>query len=160
MSSPVICKMRGSHIDEVHEIEKRVYPSPWSKSAFTSEVFHNSFAYYYVAVLDGKVVGYAGIWVILDEAHVTNLAVHPEYRRQGIGSMLLEYLLGEARNLGASRMTLEVRVSNTPAQELYLKYGFVPRGIRPNYYIDEDAVIMWLDDLTYVPAKKKNRNYL
>lgn len=160
MSMPVICKMRGNHIDEVHEIEKKVYPSPWSKNAFICEVFENSFAHYYVVLLDEKVIGYAGIWVILDESHITNLAVHPDYRRQGIGSMLLECLLREAKDLGACRMTLEVRVSNTHAQELYLKYGFVPRGIRPRYYNDEDAMIMWLDDLTPAPAVKKDRYYL
>jgi len=139
--------MTLEHVNEVAAIERQIYPSPWSKSSFESEVTENGFAHYFVALKDGKVIGYAGIWVILEEAHITNLAVHPDYQRRQVGSSLLECLITEAKRGGASRMTLEVRFSNRAAQALYAKYGFVQRGKRTKYYSDEDALIMWLDHL-------------
>ncbi len=142
-----IVAMTIEHVAEVAAIERQVYLSPWSKAAFESEVRENGFAHYFVALEGQRVVGYAGIWVILDEAHITNLAVHPDYQRRRIGSALLECLIMEAVRRGADRMTLEVRFSNNAAQALYAKYGFVPRGVRSKYYSDEDALIMWLDTL-------------
>lgn len=139
--------MRLCHVDTVAGIEEEVYPIPWSKNAFTNEILDNGFASYYVALDDGVVVGYAGIWTIMDEAHITTLAVRTAWQRRQVGSLLLEHLLAKAKSKGASRMTLEVRVSNTIAQTLYRKYGFVPCGLRPNYYSDEDALIMWLDKM-------------
>ncbi|MBC7335045.1 MAG: ribosomal protein S18-alanine N-acetyltransferase [Clostridia bacterium] len=137
--------MQASHLDQVLQIERVSFPTPWSRQAFLSELYHNDFAHYYVCLLDGRVVGYAGMWVILDEAHVTNVAVHPQYRGQQIGQRLLAYLLGEAAGRGAARITLEVRPSNQPAQHLYQKLGFKPVGVRKGYYTDthEDAIIMW-----------------
>lgn len=135
-------------MDRVAGIEEEVYPIPWSKNAFINEILDNGFASYYVALADGEVVGYAGIWTIVDEAHITTLAVSAGWQSRGVGSMLLEHLMARARAKGASRMTLEVRVSNVSAQKLYKKYGFVPCGLRPNYYSDEDALIMWLDELS------------
>ncbi len=140
-------RMKLEHVDQVEAIERMVYPSPWSKEAFVSEIRENSFASYYVALKDGQVIGYAGIWVILDEAHITNLAVHPDYQRLSVGSTLLRQQVSEALAHGARRMTLEVRFSNTKAQNLYAKFGFVARGVRTRYYSDEDALIMWLDKL-------------
>src|SRR5690606_34080568 len=98
-----------------------------------------------VAEADGLVVGYAGMWVIIDEAHVTNIAVHPDHRRAGIGRLLLEALMEGAADRGCDRITLEVRKSNRPAQQLYLSYDFVPRAIRRGYYTDtnQDALVMW-----------------
>lgn len=139
--------MQVKHIDEVEEIEQQVYPSPWSRSAFVTEILENAFAAYFVALNRGQVVGYAGIWVILDEAHITNLAVHPDFHNCGIGTVLLQHIIKEARKHGVLRMTLEVRTSNVRAQNLYTKFGFVSHGVRPKYYSDEDALIMWLDDL-------------
>jgi [ribosomal protein S18]-alanine N-acetyltransferase len=147
-------RMKLEHIDEVEAIEKTVYPSPWSKNAFLSEIKENSFASYFVALKDGRVIGYAGIWIILDEAHITNLAVHPDYQRLYIGSALLQQQIHEALANGATRMTLEVRFSNLNAQNLYAKFGFVPRGVRTRYYSDEDALIMWLDDLEHAGIKR------
>ncbi|NLN07429.1 MAG: ribosomal protein S18-alanine N-acetyltransferase [Firmicutes bacterium] len=141
--------MKFCHVDAVAEIEKKVYQNPWTKHAFINEILDNGFAYYYVALAEGKVVGYGGIWVILDEAHVTNLAVSPAWQGKGIGKALLAHLIKEAAGKGASRMTLEVRVSNLRAQALYQKFGFVPCGIRPKYYHDEDALVMWLTELRY-----------
>lgn len=135
------------HVDRVSEIENAVYPCPWSRHAFIGEVLDNSFASYYVAKEDDEVVGYAGIWVILDEAHITTLAVCPTRQNRGVGQQLLNHIICEGEKKGANRMTLEVRLSNIKAQDLYKKYGFVSCGVRPNYYQDEDAVIMWLDDL-------------
>jgi len=139
--------MHIEHLEEVTEIEQSVYPSPWSINSFSSEIQENSLAFYFVALLKNKVIGYAGIWIILDEAHITNLAVHPGYQCQNVGSMLLKHLIVEAFSYGAIRMSLEVRCSNIRAQKLYLRHGFVVRGVRTKYYSDEDALIMWLDNL-------------
>ncbi len=137
--------MENAHLDGVMEIENRSFPTPWSRSAFTQEIAGNDFAYYVVALAGDKVAGYAGIWIILDEGHITNLAVHPAYRRQGIGSRLLGELIHTALARGCTRMTLEARPSNLPALCLYEKNGFISSGVRPGYYLDtkEDAVIMW-----------------
>lgn len=132
-------------IPQVYLVERRSFPNPWSKNIFLSELTRNDAAMYIVAVVDERVVGYAGIWIILDEGHITNIAVDPAFRRRGIGQGLLNELTKFALGRGVVAMTLEVRVSNTGAQALYEKLGFVPRGIRREYYQDnkEDALIMW-----------------
>ena len=137
------------------EIEALSYKTPWSRRAFTSEVTENSYAHYYVCRVDGRIIGYVGMWVILDEAHITNIAVDPESRRQRVAQRLLEAMFEKAKESGANRMTLEVRVSNLGAQTLYKKIGFAERGLRKGYYSDtnEDAIIMWKDDLG--PQKPK-----
>ncbi|MGB9662448.1 MAG: ribosomal protein S18-alanine N-acetyltransferase [Moorellaceae bacterium] len=137
--------MTNRHLDEVLEIERASFPTPWPRSSFLNELYANDCAYYYVGLHEGKVIGYAGMWIILDEAHVTNIAVHPHFRGRGLGGLLLEVLMQEAIALGADRMTLEVRVSNLTAQHLYERLGFVRAGIRKGYYHDtqEDAIIMW-----------------
>lgn len=139
--------MRLEHIDQVVAIERKVYPCPWSRNAFLHEILENRLASYFVALSAGTVCGYAGLWVILDEGHITNLAVHPDCRLRGIGGILLGELLAEADGKGAVKITLEVRRSNRGAQNLYSKHGFVLRGIRPRYYDNEDALIMWLDSI-------------
>lgn len=133
-------------LDAVCAIEQASFPLPWSREAFANELAHNRYAHYLVAEVDGRVVAYGGMWVIGDEAHVTNIAVHPDYRRRSIGEGLLRRMMDLARRLGATAMTLEVRVSNEPAQRLYRKLGFVCCGVRPRYYQDnqEDALIMWV----------------
>jgi [ribosomal protein S18]-alanine N-acetyltransferase len=129
----------------VMEVEVRSFPTPWSEYAFYSELQSNSNAFYYVAETAGKVIGYGGMWIIIDEAHITNIAVHPDYRGRKIGEALLCRLIAEAADRGAGDMTLEVRKNNIVAQNLYKKYNFTPRGIRRGYYSDtgEDAIIMW-----------------
>jgi len=109
------------------------------------EVEENKCARYYVAKDDNRIIGYGGMWLVLDEAHVTNVAVHPDYRRKGVGRRIMETLINEAVRLGKERMTLEVRVSNTPAINLYKSLGFEEGGIRKGYYSNnrEDALIMW-----------------
>jgi len=142
---PYIMPMRITDIPEVLEIEQRSFPTPWSQRAFQSELLTNNNAHYIVARIGSDVVGYGGMWVVLDEAHITNVAVHPDCRGKHIGDRLLTALEDRARQLGASRMTLEVRPSNFIAQALYKKHGFTRRGTRKGYYTDtrEDALIMW-----------------
>lgn len=137
--------MQLDDLPQVLEIERLSFPTPWSERAFRGELTVNSYAHYLVAELGERVVGYGGMWVIVDEAHVTNIAVHPRHRRSGIGRLLLKALLEQAADRGCDRVTLEVRKSNRPAQHLYQSYGFVPRGIRRGYYTDnnEDAIVMW-----------------
>lgn len=145
----VIRPMTADDIDAVLKVEQASFTMPWSRAAFTAEVVDNDFAYYLVGEADGTVVGYAGMWIILDEAHVTNVAVLPAYRGQGLGEQLLTALMADAKKRGALSMTLEVRVSNEGAQRLYRRLGFMPRGIRKQYYSDtkEDALIMWKEGL-------------
>ena len=138
--------MRVRDLNGVLSIEKESFPTPWSRYAFLTELLENDRAYYLVAkTKDRKLVGYIGIWLILDEGHITTIAVHPHYRGRGIGRKLLETaeVLGRERDI--HRFTLEVRVSNTVAHDLYIKMGFKDGGIRPGYYRDnnEDAIIMW-----------------
>lgn len=144
-----IRRMNLGDLDQVLAIEEHSFPTPWTRQAFTSELCENERALYLVAVERGEVVGYVGMWLILDEAHITTLAVHPDRRRAGIGRRLLKEAVQWAKERGSRRMTLEVRVSNLGAQRLYQEEGFRRVGIRPGYYQDndEDAVIMWKEDL-------------
>jgi ribosomal-protein-alanine N-acetyltransferase len=137
--------MRLDDIDAICEIEKEAFTTPWSAGAFHNELTNNQYAHYVVMELDGYIIGYAGMWLIMDEAHITNIAVREKYRGRKLGERLLLQMQSAALFLGAERMTLEVRVSNTIAQRLYAKLGFIPAGLRKQYYTDngEDAIIMW-----------------
>lgn len=141
--------MELADVDAVVAVEQVSFITPWSRDAFVAETDDNDLAVYLVLEADGRVIGYVGMWVIMDEAHVTNVAVLPAFRGQGHGERLMRALIDKARGRGARRMTLEVRPSNAAALGLYGKLGFVPYGLRPRYYTDtqEDAVIMWLDGL-------------
>lgn len=145
----VMHNMTSRDIPDVLKIEKLSFATPWSKEAFENEVCRNLCARYQVACLDGRVIGYGGMWVILDEGHITNIAVHPSYRGMGAGNMIVEALIRIAKAEGVKSMTLEVRRTNLIAQKLYEKYGFTAEGVRPRYYGDngEDAIIMWKRDL-------------
>ncbi|HWR41823.1 ribosomal protein S18-alanine N-acetyltransferase [Sporomusa sp.] len=149
MSELTIRRMQAEDIDEVITVENKAFTTPWSRAAFEEEVGHNDLAHYLVMVKDSQIVGYGGFWLVVDEAHVTNIALLPEYHGHGLGSLLLENMILVAKVKGAVSMTLEVRPSNTAARKLYSRRGFIERGIRPNYYaeIGEDALIMWLDNL-------------
>lgn len=138
--------MLPEHLDQVLAIELKSFPIPWSHQAFMFEMTENDFAFYIVALLEGRVVGYAGMWLVLDEAHITNVAVHQDLRGRGVGRALMAELLGRAAVLGAERISLEVRPSNQAARTLYKSLGFADRGIRRKYYSDnnEDAIIMLL----------------
>ena len=141
--------MRRRHVPQVLDIERRVYPRPWTMTLFLSEIVQRSTRFYIVARVRRRVVGYAGLMVFGDEAHVTNIAVDPDVHRRKVASRLLFALISEARRRGATACTLEVRVANHAAQHLYQQFGFAPVGIRKNYYAEtgEDALIMWAEGL-------------
>lgn len=147
MDDLVTRRMSTADLDEVMEIEEASFTSPWSLASFMHELLQNPRALYLVATSGGRVVGYAGLWLIIDEGHITNIAVHPDYRRTGVAQRLIATLAEIGCSQGIKRFTLEVRVSNTPAQTLYNRIGFKPAGIRKGYYLDnhEDALIMWWD---------------
>lgn len=139
--------MREEDIDQVLEVEHASFTTPWSREAFFNEIHNNKFSVYIVLEENEKIVGYCGTWVVIDEAHVTNIAIRPEYRGKKLGEALLSKLISTTREMGARSMTLEVRVTNHVAQSLYRKFGFQNGGIRKNYYSDnqEDALIMWVN---------------
>jgi len=141
--------MRLPDLDAVREIERRSFSTPWPAHAYPAEIETNRLAHYRVARLDGRIVAFAGIWLMLDEAHVTTFAVHPDFRRRSIGERLLLAMLDVAIANGGREATLEVRLSNVAARKLYEKYGFRPVGLRPRYYSDdnEDALIMTTEPL-------------
>nr|WP_066326976.1 ribosomal protein S18-alanine N-acetyltransferase [Anoxybacillus amylolyticus] len=134
-------------LDGVLVIEKASFTLPWSREAFYNELVHNRYAKYVVMEHDDRLVGYCGMWVVVDEAHITNVAVLPEYRGKKLGEALMRRMMEMAKQLGAVTMTLEVRVSNEVAQSLYRKLGFLNGGIRKRYYPDnqEDALVMWVN---------------
>ncbi|WP_243446484.1 ribosomal protein S18-alanine N-acetyltransferase [Romboutsia weinsteinii] len=140
----IIEQMTSKDIDGVFEVEKSCFEHYWSKESFKKELTNDS-ARYLIAKIDDKIVGYVGIWLILDEGHITNVAVHKDYRGQKIGDKLVQALVELCKDNNILSMTLEVRVSNIVAQNLYKKYGFKMAGIRKEYYSDnkEDAIIMW-----------------
>jgi ribosomal-protein-alanine N-acetyltransferase len=141
--------MTFDDLPAVHAIERASFSVPWPDDAYRSELTTNRLASYVVARADDAVVGFGGLWVMVDEAHVTTFAVDPRWRRRGVGERLLLALLDLAVARRAREATLEVRLSNMPARRLYEKYGFRPVGIRPRYYSDnqEDALIMTTEPL-------------
>lgn len=133
-----------SHVEEIYEIEKLCFATPWDLQSIRGEL-KNAFAKYFVAFYENKVIGYAGLWNIVDEGHITNIAVHPDYHGLGIGDSLLCKLIETCKEKKIYSLTLEVRESNIKAQNLYKKHGFIVEGVRKKYYSDnnEDALIMW-----------------
>ena len=144
-----IRKMTAEDVKQIAQLEKICFTVPWSEKSFNDEM-QNKLAVYFVAVDDEKCIGYAGFWNISGEGDITNVAVLPQYRREGIGSMLISALIKEAISLNLVLLTLEVRKSNIAAQKLYEKYGFEKIGERKRYYSDngEDAYIMTKSFLT------------
>ena len=144
----IIRRMTMADVDGVAAVEAATFPTPWSRDAFASEM-KNAAARYLVAEKDGKIIGYAGAWIIIDESHITNIAVLSDCRGQGIGRALTAGLMQYLSNLGAAYATLEVRKSNTVAQNLYVSLGFIKLGVRKRYYEDngEDALIMVCDHM-------------
>jgi ribosomal-protein-alanine N-acetyltransferase len=141
--------MRRRHLRSVMRIEVQVYPRPWSLSLFMSELALRTTRVYYVARVEGIVAGYAGLMMTVDDGHITTIAVDPAWHRHKIATRLLLALAKQAIGRGATSLTLEVRVGNKAAQELYRQFGFRPCGIRKNYYVEtnEDALVMWADDV-------------
>ena len=149
--------MTVDDLPAVQAIEQVSFTTPWPVHAYRSEIETNRLASYVVARAAGQVVGYGGVWLMVDEAHITTFAVHPEWRRRGIGDRLLLALLDVAIRRGAREATLEVRLSNLPARRLYEKFGFRPAGLRPRYYTDdnEDALIMTTPPLETPPMQER-----
>ena len=145
----VIESMGLDDVPAIQAIEEASFTTPWPPDAYRSELQTNRMAHYLVARAGDTVAAYGGMWLMVDEAHITTFAVHPAWRRQGIGERLLLAFLDLAVDRGAHEATLEVRLSNLPARRLYEKYGFRPVGLRPNYYSDdrEDALIMTTEPL-------------
>ena len=137
--------MELSDIEDILVVEKLSFSIPWSRDSFEKEIVDNNLATYLVAKVNEKAVGYIGMWKVLNEGHITNVAVHPEFRHQGIGDQLVSELLSLCEKENIDFVTLEVRKSNQKAIRLYEKHGFVAEGIRKAYYQDnkEDAIIMW-----------------
>ncbi|GAF14807.1 LOW QUALITY PROTEIN: ribosomal-protein-S18p-alanine acetyltransferase [Bacillus sp. JCM 19046] len=146
-ASVSIRKMDFEDIDAVLIVERDAFPTPWTRDAFISEVSKNKFAYYFVLELKGHIIGYCGLWKVMDEAQITNIAILTEHRGQSYGEYILLYVMQWLRGVHAKNLSLEVRESNTPAQSLYHKLGFSQVGVRKKYYADnqEDAWVMWVN---------------
>ena len=158
ISQIYITKMTTDDIDNVVAIEEEAYGEHhWSKSSFYDEMSNNLAHYYCAKTANGELVGYAGTWHILDEGHITTIAVKKEYMRKHIGEAIIVKILEDCYDAGIKYLTLEVRVSNTPAIALYTKYGFNSLGTRKGYYQDnnEDALIMWTENIFYDKFKSK-----
>lgn len=145
MADVTIRQATAEDVDDIYEIEKLCFPDPWSRDALIYELEENTRAFYIVADLDGQVVGYAGLWWIEDEGHITNVAVKPGFRNRRIGAGIIGVMLDFTSKEGILHHTLEVRRSNEPAISLYEKFGFRTEGVRKKYYLNngEDALIMW-----------------
>ena len=140
----LIRKMNIRDLGAVYEIEKESYSHPWDKLEFVKELKGNKFAHYFVCLLDGNIVSFLGMWIVFEEAHITNIAVSPPYRKMGIGSMLVDFSIYFAKNKDATKIVLEVRVSNKEAISLYIRKWFKVANLKKNYYLDnfEDAYEM------------------
>ncbi|SFB38084.1 ribosomal-protein-alanine N-acetyltransferase [Lentibacillus halodurans] len=147
MAELSIRKMGLSDIDAVMEVEKKSFMTPWPKDILLQELSHNQYAHYYVMLIDQQLIGYAGMWHVIDDAQITNIAINPDFRGRKWGETLFLYVLQQAVQMGTKRLSLEVRVSNIVAQRMYRKFGLVPGGVRKNYYADnqEDAIVMWVN---------------
>ena len=147
---PLLIEAMGdADVKDVLRIEQQSFSTTWPSNAFYQELHDNKLAHYFVGRCGGRIVAYGGIWVILEDSHVTTIAVSPEARGRKYGEMMLLHLLDQAITRGASWMTLEVRESNTVAQALYRKYGFTTVSTRKGYYSDnnENALVMWAGNL-------------
>ncbi|MEA3501260.1 MAG: ribosomal protein S18-alanine N-acetyltransferase, partial [Actinomycetota bacterium] len=138
--------MSRSDVPAVATLERDIYPEPWSARVFFDELAQGNRTYF-VATNDGEILGYGGVMLIEDDAHITTLAVVPAFRRMRLGTRLLLALVERVVGGGARHLTLEVRATNTDAQQLYERFGFAPVGKRKGYYAGEDAIVMWALDV-------------
>lgn len=145
----VISPMKRRHVRSVLRIEEQVYPRPWTSALFLSELALRTTRAYFIARVGKDIVGYAGVMISFEDSHVTTIAVDPAWQRHGIATRLMVALARESLVRGAQHLTLEVRVSNKGAQDLYRRFGFAPVGVRKNYYpeTNEDALVMWVHDI-------------
>lgn len=147
MNKIVIKEMKPEHIDAVMIIDRESFTTSWTKEIFMKEIAENKFAHYFIVQLADEIIGYAGMWIVNDDAQVTNIAISPEHRGKKIGEKLFYFVFQHAIRTGVKQLSLEVRASNIIAQNMYQKFGLVPGGIRKKYYTDdqEDAIVMWVD---------------
>ncbi len=140
-------KMVQADIPSVVKIEEEAFATPWTKEVFEHEMTGNDYAHYAVAVHEGEVIGHCGMWIVVDECHITNVAVRMHMRGNGIGEGLMREAIALCKEMHVRLMTLEVRMTNNTAKSLYRKLGFQDGGIRKNYYSDdhEDALVMWVE---------------
>ena len=157
MDRPLLRPMRLEDLDQIVALERVCFRSPWSRLALEEEL-KRDIALYLVLEEDSKIVGYGGMWVLYEEAHITNVAIAPEFRGRGYGKRLMLGLMQLAHTLDATCMTLEVRDSNRVAQSLYASLGFVQEGRRKKYYGNEDALVLWQHDLPAFFAPNAYRN--
>lgn len=141
-----LIKMEAIHLDRVHELETLCFSAPWSREAFEVEL-SNPLAHYLLLTDSSQILGYCGMWLVVDEGHITNLGIDPKEQGKGYGKTMMHLVMDWARAHDICRLTLEVRVSNKKAIGLYEQIGFKSAGIRPAYYEDngEDACIMWIE---------------
>jgi ribosomal-protein-alanine N-acetyltransferase len=154
-----IRSMTSTDVPAMLELERRVYPEPWSEGVFRDELGQPNRVY--LTAVDGEeIVGYAGMMIVLEDAHITTMSVSPEARGAGIAGRLMLRLVEEALAADAKHLTLEVRMSNDAAQTLYRKFGLAPVGVRKDYYLNEDALIMWasgIDETDYQERLRRIR---
>lgn len=145
MTEFIIREGRAEDIDAIAALEQECFASPWSRESLYHDLAENRLSTYFVAECQGQILGYVGIWTIMDEGHINNVAVSPQYRRRHVGSALIAAMLRSTTDAGIKSHTLEVRAGNRAARGLYENYGFKEAGLRKGYYEDdgEDAVIMW-----------------
>ncbi|WP_368654039.1 ribosomal protein S18-alanine N-acetyltransferase [Ornithinibacillus sp. 4-3] len=143
----IIRKMLETDLEQVMNVEQHSFPTPWPEEIFRQEITQNQHAHYFVVELNEEIIGYAGTWIVADDAQITNIAILPTFRGRKVGQQLFAHVLQYAMQMGVSHLSLEVRVSNVVAQKMYRKFGLVPGGIRKNYYTDnlEDALVMWVN---------------
>ena len=145
-AAPRIRRMRKRDLAAVQRLEEAIYPQPWSPGVFAEELSLLN-RHYLVMEDGGRIIGYGGLLLVAEDAHVTTVAVDPEARRRTLGTRLMLALVDAATAAGARHLTLEVRVSNEGARRLYQRFGFAPVGVRKDYYRDEDALVMWATDI-------------
>lgn len=145
-AGPRIRRMRKRDLPAVLRLERSIYPQPWSRGVFSEELALVN-RHYVVLEDDGSIVGYGGLLLVAEDAHVTTIAIDPDSRRRRHGTRLMLALVDAAWAAGARHLTLEVRVSNDGARRLYQRFGFAPVGVRKDYYRDEDALVMWATDI-------------
>ena len=151
MTWTIVPMNRPDQIDAVLAIEERAFTNPWTREMYLAELDNKAVSFCFLATdPNGQAVGFCSFWRVVDELHINNLAVLPEFRRAGVASALLTFVLAEGARLGAQRATLEVRRSNQPARQLYERFGFTVAGVRYGYYTKpvEDALVLWRESLT------------
>lgn len=147
MAELLIRKMELNDIKDVMKVDQASFTNPWTEDIFHLEIGKNDHAHYFILKLENKIIGYIGMWVVIDDAQITNIAILPEFRGYKFGEKLFEFACQQAIQMGVKRLSLEVRASNIAAQKMYRKFGLVPGGVRKNYYTDnrEDAIVMWVN---------------